>query len=197
MHLTLYTDYTLRVMMYLAVKYADGGTATIDEIARGYAISRSNLTKIVNELAQNGFIETIRGRAGGMRLARPATGISIGALVRLAEKDFGVVECHSEPAGVNCAIMPACNLRNGLRRAVDAFLRELDQMTLAQAVTSPSVAASLLQIRTSQGREIAIPIAALGRRASGSARSGAPDEASARSRAPSAPRRGRRTRHAR
>src|SRR5512139_1979197 len=101
MRLTLYTDYTLRVMMYLAVKYADGGTATIDEIASGYAISRSNLTKIVNELSQQGFIETIRGRAGGMRLARPPAEISIGALVRLAEKDFSVVECHSAPTGVN------------------------------------------------------------------------------------------------
>lgn len=178
MRLTQYTDYTLRVMMYLAAKHAGGGTATIDEIASGYAISRSNLTKIVNELAQQGFIETIRGRMGGMRLARPPAEISVGALVRLAEKDFSVVECHAAPTGVNCAIMPACNLRSGLRRAVDAFLRELDSMTLAQAITSPGVAASLLQIRPAGGLEITVPVGALGRRKRDPARSaGAPRQA--------------------
>ncbi|HVY79700.1 MAG TPA: Rrf2 family transcriptional regulator [Steroidobacteraceae bacterium] len=165
MRLTLYTDYTLRVMMYLAVKSRDGATTTIDEIADAYAISRSNLTKIVNELAQNGFIETIRGRAGGMRLARPPGEISVGTLVRLAEKDFGIVACHSVAADVNCAILPTCNLRNGLKRAVDAFLRELDKMTLADAIISPSVAASLLQIGPVGGKEIAVSVASLvGRR---------------------------------
>lgn len=165
MHLTLYTDYTLRVMMYLAVKHIDSGTATIDDIADAYAISRSNITKIVNELAQHGFIETIRGRAGGTRLARPPGEISIGALVRLAEKDFGVVECHAAESEVNCAIMPTCNLRIALKRAVGAFLRELDKMTLADAIVAPNVAASLLHIRRAENREIAIPISALARRA--------------------------------
>jgi len=165
MHLTLYTDYTLRVMMYLAVKHIDSSTATIDEIASAYAISRSNITKIVNELAQNGFIETIRGRAGGTRLARSPNEISIGALVRLAKKDFGVVECHAAEAEVNCAIMPTCNLRVALKRAVDAFLRELDKMTLADAIAAPNVAASLLHIRLSENKEVAVPISALARRA--------------------------------
>jgi Rrf2 family nitric oxide-sensitive transcriptional repressor len=161
MRLTLYTDYTLRVMMYLAVKSRDGATTTIDEIADAYAISRSNLTKIVNELAQNGLIETIRGRAGGMRLAQPPGEISVGALVRLAEKDFGIVACHSMTADVNCAILPTCNLRNGLKRAVDAFLRELDKMTLADAIISPSVAASLLQIGPVRGKEVAVSVTSL------------------------------------
>jgi Rrf2 family nitric oxide-sensitive transcriptional repressor len=197
MRLTLYTDYTLRVMMYLAVKYADGGTATIDEIASAYAISRSNLTKIVNELAQNGLIETIRGRSGGMRLARPAREITIGALVRLAEKDFGVVECHGSPTAVNCAIMPACNLRNGLRRAVEAFLTELDQMSLEQAVSSRGVAASLLHIRHSEGKEIAIPVAALRRRVGEPARASQKGTTAAGSHASSLSKRPRRARHAR
>jgi len=172
MHLTRYTDYTLRVMMYLAVKQADGGSATIDEMARGYGISRSNLTKIVNELAQHGFVETIRGRAGGTRLARPPREISVGALIRLAEKDFGVVECHAAPDVVNCAIMPTCNLRNWLRRAVDAFLGELDKATLEDAVIDAGVAASVLRMRSSQGKEIAVPLATLASAARAAGRSG-------------------------
>lgn len=158
MRLTLYTDYTLRVMMYLTVKHAEGGVATIDEMADAYAISRSNLTKIVHELAQNGFILTTRGRAGGACLARPPAQISIGELVRMAEKDFAIVECHAAPQDVKCAIMPACNLKMGLRRAVDAFLRELDQMTLEDAVRAPAMAASLLRIGPPGIHELAVPL---------------------------------------
>jgi Rrf2 family nitric oxide-sensitive transcriptional repressor len=158
MHLTLYTDYTLRVMMYLAVKQGDGGVVTIDEMAAAYGIPRSNLTKIVHELAQNGFIVTTRGRTGGACLARLPHQISIGELVRMAEKDFAVVACHAAPREVDCAIMPACNLKNGLRRAVEAFLFELDKMTLQDAIITPSVAASLLRIRSSEGKEIAVPV---------------------------------------
>jgi len=158
MHLTLYTDYTLRVMMYLAVKQGDGGVVTIDEMAAAYGIPRSNLTKIVHELAQNGFIVTTRGRTGGACLARLPHQISIGELVRMAEKDFAVVACHAAPREVDCAIMPACNLKNGLRRAVEAFLLELDKMTLQDAIITPSVAASLLRIRSSEGKEVAVPV---------------------------------------
>ncbi len=161
MHLTLYTDYTLRVMMYLAVKQGDGGVVTIDEMAAAYGIPRSNLTKIVHELAQNGFIVTTRGRTGGACLARLPHQISIGELVRMAEKDFAVVACHAAPREVDCAIMPACNLKNGLRRAVEAFLFELDKMTLQDAIITPSVAASLLRIRSSEGKEVAVPVADL------------------------------------
>ncbi len=144
MHLTTYTDYTLRVMMYLALKHKDGSSATIDEIADAYGISRNHLMKIVHELAQHGFIETVRGRAGGARLARPPGQISIGALVRMAEKDFSAAACHDVKRHITCAILPACNLRNGLRRAMDAFLHELDRMTLAEAIVTPTLAASLL-----------------------------------------------------
>jgi Rrf2 family nitric oxide-sensitive transcriptional repressor len=79
----------------------------------------------------------------------------------MAEKVFSIVACHAAPTLVNCAIMPTCNLKNGLRRAVDAFLYELDRMTLEDAITSPSVAASLLRIRASEGKEVAVPIASL------------------------------------
>ena len=144
--LTVYTDYTLRVMMYLALSYPRGGVVTIVEIARAYDISRSHLMKIVNELSQNGFVAAVRGRAGGLRLARPPEEISVGQLVRMAEKDFAVVPCHDQGSDSHCAILPACNLKRGMRRAVEAFLRELDGMTLAQTITAPKAAAALLDI---------------------------------------------------
>lgn len=144
MRLTVYTDYTLRVMMYLAVRYREGGLATIDEIARAYDISRNHLTKIVNELGQTGFVMTVRGRSGGLRLAKDPTEISIGAIVRMAEKDFAIVACHDPETPAQCAIQPSCNLRRRLARAMDAFMAELDSMTLAESIAAPTVAASLL-----------------------------------------------------
>ena len=147
MRLTVYTDYTLRVMMFLAVSYPRGEVVTIVEIARAYGISRSHLMKIVNELSQNGLVNAVRGRSGGLRLARPPGEISVGQLVRLAEKDFAVVPCHEEGTGSQCAILPACNLKRAMRRAVDAFLVELDQVSLAETIAAPSVAATLLNIK--------------------------------------------------
>jgi Rrf2 family nitric oxide-sensitive transcriptional repressor len=146
MRLTLYTDYTLRVMMYLAVKHREGGTATIEEMATAYDISRNHLMKIVTEMAQNGLIETIRGRTGGTRLSRAPSEISIGEIVRVAEQDFAVVACHDQSKPHNCAIYRACNLKRGLARAMGAFMQELDKLTLADAITTQSVAASLLGI---------------------------------------------------
>lgn len=144
MRLTLYTDYTLRVMIYLALKHEGGEVVTIDEMAQAYGISRNHLTKIVNELSQSGFIETTRGRAGGARLARSPNRISLGEVVRMAEKDFAVVQCHDQAFEADCAVFQACNLKRGLRRAVDAFMQELDKMTFEDAVSAPTVAASLL-----------------------------------------------------
>jgi Rrf2 family nitric oxide-sensitive transcriptional repressor len=146
MRLTVYTDHALRVLMYLSVKYGSGEVSTIDEIAEAYAISRNNLTKIVHELSRHGVIETVRGRAGGARLARDPRRISIGEVVRIAEKDFAVVECHAEGSEANCAISAACNLKRGLGRAMEAFMKELDRLTLADALTAPAAAAQLLGI---------------------------------------------------
>ena len=154
MRLTVYTDYTLRVMIYLSLKYREGGVATIDEMARAYGISRSHLTKIVNELSQSGFIETLRGRAGGARLARSPDRISLGEVVRMAEKDFAVVECQDGALESDCAVFRACNLKRGLHRAVSAFMQELDKMTFEDAVSAPAMAASLLGL----GEPVAVPL---------------------------------------
>jgi Rrf2 family transcriptional regulator, nitric oxide-sensitive transcriptional repressor len=158
MRLTVYTDYTLRVMMYLTVSYPSGDVATIQEIASAYDISRAHLMKIVNELSNSGFVTATRGRTGGLRLARAPAQISVGQLVRMAEKDFAIVPCHAESSAVHCAILPACNLKRGMRRAMDAFIHELDKMTLADTITVPSVARSLLQIGSAQSGEIAVAV---------------------------------------
>lgn len=144
MRLTVYTDYTLRVMMYLALRHRSGTLARIDDIAQAYHISRSHLTKIVQELGHSGLVETVRGRSGGMQLARSPAEISIGEIVRMAEKDFAVVACHDPTNTELCAIQPACHLQRVLRRAMEAFMRELDTLTLEQAVTAPAAAAQLL-----------------------------------------------------
>lgn len=163
MRLTTYTDYTLRVMLFLTVKHRTGEKATIPEMADAYGVSRNHLMKIVHELSRHGFVETIRGRAGGTVLARPPEAISVGEIVRFAEEDFALVECHVEGAQVNCAVWEACNLKRGFRRALDAFMMELDSMTLADAVTSTSVASSLLGLSPASTRTIpmvSVPVAA-------------------------------------
>lgn len=144
MRLTVYTDYTLRVLMYLALRYPSGELATIEQIATAYGISRNHLMKIVHQMSLNGLIATVRGRAGGMRLARAPAEITVGEVVRLAEEDFNLVLCHAEGAESGCVVFPACNLKRGLRRALEAFMRELDAMTLQDAVGPPAAAAALL-----------------------------------------------------
>ena len=154
MKLTVYTDYTLRVLMYLSLRHESGALTTIDEIAAAYDISRSHLMKIVHQMGAAGLLETVRGRSGGVRLARDPAAISIGMVVRIAEGDFELVECFEAGKEHSCAISPACNLTRGLRRALDAFMLELDRMTLRDAVAAPSVAASLLGIDGDQRRII-------------------------------------------
>jgi len=146
MRLTTYTDYTLRVLMYLTLKYESGELVTIDQIASAYGISRNHLTKIVHEMSLQGLLETTRGRSGGMRLARPPAEISIGEVVRWSEDDFNLVECHLSGKETSCVIYPACNLKLGFQRALEAFMRELDAMTLADAISTPRLAQSLLGI---------------------------------------------------
>lgn len=156
MRLTTYTDYTLRVLMFLAVKHQTGELATIDEISRSYQISKNHLMKIVHQLSLSGLIVTVRGRTGGAHLAKEPSQISVGQVVRLCEPDFALVECHEPGKETHCAVWQACNLKSGFRRALDAFLMELDRMTLADAITAPSVAASLLGVELGKFRSIPI-----------------------------------------
>ena len=129
MRLTIFTDYTLRVLIYLGARGAEARLATIGDIAAAYGISENHLMKIVNHLARHGYIQTIRGKGGGMRLARAPEDINIGEVVRGTEKDRAVVACR-EP-GAECAIAPVCALSTLLQRALGAFFDVLDRETLA------------------------------------------------------------------
>jgi Rrf2 family transcriptional regulator, nitric oxide-sensitive transcriptional repressor len=130
MRLTTFTDYTLRVLIYLGTHQREGRLATIGDIATAYGVSENHLMKIVHHLAQEGYVETTRGKGGGMRLARAPESISIGDVVRGAEEDLDVVECFQK-GNSKCPIAPACTLRTVLGRAMTAFFDVLDGQTLA------------------------------------------------------------------
>ena len=129
MRLTRYTDYALRVLMYLGLKPA-GELATIKEIAARYAISENHLMKVVHRLGRDGYIETLRGRQGGMRLAQDPAAINLGEVVRRCEDDMSLVECF-DPETNTCPIAGACALPAVLDEALAAFLGVLERHTLA------------------------------------------------------------------
>ena len=128
MRLTLYTDYSLRVLLYLANR--EDESATISELADFYKISRNHLVKVVHNLGLNGYILTTRGRHGGLKLACPAKEIQIGEGVRSAEPDFDLLECFN-PATDQCVITRSCNLKSVIFNAQASFLGVLDKYTLA------------------------------------------------------------------
>jgi len=131
MRLTAFTDYSLRVLIYLGT--APQGLATIDRIAEAYGISANHLMKVVHQLGQAGYVETVRGKGGGLRLARAPASINVGEVVRRTEDGFAVVECFDEDSE-RCAIAPSCVLKRALHEAVDAFLETLDGYSLADLV---------------------------------------------------------------
>jgi Rrf2 family nitric oxide-sensitive transcriptional repressor len=145
--LTIYTDYALRLLMYLAVK--EDGLATIAEIAASYDISRNHLMKVAHQLGLAGYVETVRGRSGGLRLAKPADEIGLGEVVRSTEQDMALVPCF-DPAAPNCAITPCCGLRSALGRASAAFLAVLDEYSLGDLVKPRGRLRGLLAIEAAR-----------------------------------------------
>lgn len=133
MRLTQWTDFTLRVLMYCAACQERTQPVTISEIAESHGISRSHLTKIVQELAARGWLETTRGRGGGMRLLKPANEICLGEVVRATETDFAMVECF-DPALNQCRLSTHCRLKGVLNQATLSYLAVLDGITLADLV---------------------------------------------------------------
>ena len=130
MRLTLHSDYALRTLMYAAL--SPDRLVTIPEIADRYAISRNHLMRVVQGLAARGFLETVRGKGGGLRLMRPAGAIRIGEVVREMEPDLAVAECFG--SGNACRLTPDCVLRGALSEALAAFIATLDRYTLADLV---------------------------------------------------------------
>lgn len=142
MRLTRFTDYSLRVLIFLGVK--QDGLSTIKEIADHYNISKNHLMKVVYELNRLGYIETVRGKNGGMRLHKAPESINLGSLVRRTENDMDLVECFS--AGNQCVITPACNLKHIVAEALDAFVAVLDRYTLSDLLREQQALATLLGI---------------------------------------------------
>ncbi|MBB6488683.1 Rrf2 family transcriptional regulator [Rhizobium lusitanum] len=155
MRLTVYSDYALRLMMYLGLRKG-GSLSTIDDVAAAYHISRAHLMKITHELGQKGLIETIRGRQGGMRLAREASAIRVGDIVRACEPDFALVPCMEPDGGKGCVVLPACVLKRALATAAAAFLEVLDGYTLADLVGPAIALRQLLGIENSGALESAM-----------------------------------------
>ena len=176
MRLTNYSDYALRVLMYLAVMPTSDTLATIADIADSYQISKSHLTKIVHQLAQLGYIDSVRGKNGGIRLATAAKDINLGQILRHTEPDFAIVPCFESkylagdavaenadnsvnrtsdqqplsekknkekseeneaidlafsPSKIRCTINPSCQLKGVFYEATQAFIKVMDDYTLA------------------------------------------------------------------
>jgi Rrf2 family nitric oxide-sensitive transcriptional repressor len=136
MRLTRYSDYALRVLIYLATRPEE--LCAISDISRAYDISQNHLMKVVSDLAGAGYVTSLRGRNGGIRLARPARDINVGDVVRHTEEGFDLVDCAS------CVIAPACGLTGVLGEALSAFMTVLDGYTLADLVHKRSRLRSLL-----------------------------------------------------
>ena len=128
MRLTSYTDYAFRLLMFAALK--KGQLVTIQEAADAYGISKNHLMKVAYELGRHGLIETVRGRKGGIRLAKEPLSIGLGDVVRLMEDDLAMVECFV-PATNTCPIAKLCSLKRVLGEALNAYLAALDRYTLA------------------------------------------------------------------
>ena len=144
MHLTRHADYTMRILIHLAVQ--PSGTATIQEIADRFAISRNHLMKVANHATRAGYVEGVRGRAGGLKLAKPPSEINIGEVLRTVE-DWHLVECFQHSSN-RCRITRGCGLQAILREAVDAFLAVLDRYSLEDVIRKRSALVQVLGLRT-------------------------------------------------
>ncbi|MEZ5824539.1 MAG: RrF2 family transcriptional regulator [Geminicoccaceae bacterium] len=142
MRLSLNSDYSIRMLSMLATNA--GELVTIAEIAQRFDISVNHLMKVANRLGQLGYIETLRGRHGGLRLARAAEEISIGEVIRHTETDFAMVECFAERGGC-CVIAGPCRFQAILEDARDAFLAVLDRHSLADLTTGNCSLCKLLE----------------------------------------------------
>lgn len=140
MHLTTFSDYSMRVMMYLGLQH--GSLVTIADIAQAYNISENHLTKVVHHLAQRGYVETLRGKGGGLRLARDLATVNIGEMVRASEGETGLLPCLDKEE--SCCIQPSCKLMGMLREAQTAMFDVLDKYTLADLLQHEEPLARIL-----------------------------------------------------
>ncbi len=133
MQLTRYTDYGLRILIYLAL-LPDDRRASIDEVSDTYGLSRNNVNKLVHHLGKEGIIETVRGKNGGIRLRQRPDELNLGEMVKLLEKNLNIIDCQSPV----CVILPACQLRGIFAKATQAFINELSNYTLEDLLGAKS-----------------------------------------------------------
>jgi Rrf2 family nitric oxide-sensitive transcriptional repressor len=150
--LTLHTDFALRMLMLLALEPDE--LHTIASVAQRYRISRNHLMKVAQTLIQAGFVESVRGRHGGLRLGMDPAAIKIGAVIRATEDGFALVECFDRHRNT-CVVMPACGLRKPLDEAVAAFLGVLDRTSLADVAQAPGRAGRIRRL-LSEGAALAV-----------------------------------------
>jgi len=141
MRLTALTDFSLRMLIHLAIR--PEGRSTIAEVARAYEVSENHLMKVAHQLGQAGMLRTLRGRGGGLTLARPPAEITVGEVVRRMEPDMALVPCFADAP---CAIFTACRLKRRLHEARAAFLAVLDETTLADLAEPAAELRSLLGV---------------------------------------------------
>ena len=142
MRLSLHSDYALRLLMHAGV--SSGKLISAEDAAQAFGLSKNHLMKVIYRLGQCGFIETVRGRNGGFKLAFPPGEINIGAVVREMEFDLAIVECLG--TSNTCVISPACRLTGIMREALDAWLAVLDRYTLADLLNRPNQLERLLAL---------------------------------------------------
>lgn len=143
MQINQFTNFAIRILMYCAL--SDGRIARTSEIAHAYGVSENHLTKVAQQLAASGYLRTVRGRGGGLRLAMAPEDIVVGEVVRRTEGSLRLVECFD--AAINtCPLAPACRLKRALHRALDAFFLVLDGYTLADLVGARDDLKMLLRI---------------------------------------------------
>jgi len=133
--MTYHTDYAIRMLIYVALK--PDGLSTVNEIAQSYGLSRNHLLKVALTLRKLGLIESMRGRSGGIRLAKSAEQINVGTIVRATEEDFSLVECMQATGGL-CVISPVCRLKGMFAEALQSYLAVLDGYTLADVIHNKS-----------------------------------------------------------
>lgn len=143
MRLSKYSDYSLRVLMYAALRQP--ALATIEEVAKNFDISRNHLVKVVHTLGRSGFLATRRGVGGGFTLALPPAQIGLGAVVRLTEADEKVIDCRDRRNRL-CRILPACRLKGVLDDAAGAFFAVLDRYSLEDLIQDRAAMSDLLEI---------------------------------------------------
>lgn len=142
MRLTRFTDYSLRVLIYLGLR--TDSRVTIREISGAYDISRNHLMKVVSNLARMGYLDARRGPGGGISLARPASEINLADVIRDMEEDLDMVTCFS-PDG-QCTIKPVCRLKDALGRALEAYITTLEEYNLQDLLEPGRGLRSLLEI---------------------------------------------------